>query len=238
MLTVYGVPNLVGTIAHLDSHQVPSRTCSAHQCNTLLWAWQPPRLRFQNKMARLFCFEIATQIVHFTKCKGLWSTLFRVYTPQYTQLMLLTCPQSLKWALSLIRSSSKKSGSSSISFLDHRHITNVFPCQLVWVFAWSGFCIGTTKDLSFRFFATMLVKDQVPGNVFRGTFFDFFRQNPSPYTHCQDILQSTPCQVEFVYWSCGLKFVYLTIDLGFLGIIEKFKLPAKFCLRNFEWFCL
>ena len=44
--------------------------------------------------------------------------------------------------------------------------------------------------------------------------------------------------VEVVYWLCGLKFVYSMINLAFLGIIVKLKLPAKFCLHSFEWFCL
>ena len=48
-----------------------------------------------------------------------------------------------------------------------------------------------------------------------------------------------PDQVaEAVYWSCGLKLVYPMINLAFLGIIVKVKLPAKFSLHSFEWFCL
>ena len=42
---------------------------------------------------------------------------------------------------------------------------------------------------------------------------------------------------ESVYWPCGLKFVYPTINLAFLGIIVKVKLPEKFCWHIFEWFC-
>ena len=44
--------------------------------------------------------------------------------------------------------------------------------------------------------------------------------------------------VEVGHWPCGLKFVYPMINLAFLGIIVKIKLPAKFCLHSFEWFCL
>ena len=44
--------------------------------------------------------------------------------------------------------------------------------------------------------------------------------------------------VEVVYWPCGLKFVYPTKNLAFLEIIVKVKLPVKFCLHSFEWFCL
>ena len=44
--------------------------------------------------------------------------------------------------------------------------------------------------------------------------------------------------VEVVYWPCGLKSVYPTINLAFVGLIIKVKLPAKFCWPSFEWFCL
>ena len=44
--------------------------------------------------------------------------------------------------------------------------------------------------------------------------------------------------VDVVYWLCGLKFVYPKINLAFLGIIVEVKLPAKFYLHSFEWFCL
>ena len=41
--------------------------------------------------------------------------------------------------------------------------------------------------------------------------------------------------VEVVFKPCRLKFVYPTINLAFLGIFIKVKLPAKFCLHSFEW---
>ena len=45
--------------------------------------------------------------------------------------------------------------------------------------------------------------------------------------------------IEVVYWSCGLKLVYPTINLAFfLRIIVKVKFLSKFCLHNFDWFCL
>ena len=44
--------------------------------------------------------------------------------------------------------------------------------------------------------------------------------------------------VEVVYWTSGLKFVPPMINLAFLGIIVKVRLPVKFCLHSFEWFCL
>ena len=44
--------------------------------------------------------------------------------------------------------------------------------------------------------------------------------------------------VEVYYWLRCFKFVYQTINLASLGITVKIKLPAKFCLHSFEWFCL
>ena len=95
-------------------------------------------------------------------------------------------------------------------------------------------------------YPTVHVKDKVLRNVLGGIFSESFRQNLSLHPHCQVILQSTSSQiwdfffllVEVVYWPSGLKCVYPTINLAFLGIIVQVKLPAKFCLNNFEWFCL
>ena len=61
-------------------------------------------------------------------------------------------------------------------------------------------------------------------------------------SHCIQIVRTSCSQlparsvifcllVEAVYWPCGLKF-------GFSGDNCADKLPAKFCLHNFEWFCL
>ena len=120
---------------------------------------------------------------------------------------------------------------------------------------------------SWRSFAMMYVKDQVLWNVFGGTFSNSFRQNLSLHPHCQDVFQSTSCQiwdflpscwgclltlwleiparsgifcllVEVIYWPCGLKFVYPMINLAFLGIIIKVKFSTKFCLHSFKRFCL
>ena len=114
----------------------------------------------------------------------------------------------------------------------------------MWVYAWSGFCMGTAED-PLRFFAMMYVKDQVLENVFKGTFSDSFWRNLSLHLHCQDIavnflpdLELSAFLLRFFYWPCGLKFGYLMINLAFLGIIVKVKLLGKFCLHNFEWFCL
>ena len=62
------------------------------------------------------------------------------------------------------------------------------------------------KGRNCRLYPTVHVKDQVLGNIFRGTFSDSFRQNLPTHPHSQGILQSTSCQVwnfcllfEFVY---------------------------------------
>ena len=62
----------------------------------------------------------------FHRVKGLWSTSSGAFALRYTQLLLVTCPQSQKWASSLNQRSSKKSRSSSILFLNHRHTTKRF----------------------------------------------------------------------------------------------------------------
>ena len=41
--------------------------------------------------------------------------------------------------------------------------------------------------------------------------------------------------IKIVYWPCGLKFVYPTINLAFWGIIVKVKNPANFCLYSFVY---
>ena len=66
-------------------------------------------------------------------------------------------------------------------------------------------------------------------------------------SYCIHIVKTSWCQlpvksgifcllVEVVYWPCGLKFAHPMINLAFQGITVKF--PVKFCLHNFEWFCL
>ena len=65
-------------------------------------------------------------------------------------------------------------------------------------------------------------------------------------SHCIYIVRTSCCQfparsgifcllVE-VYKPCDLKFVYPTVNLAFMGIIVKVKLPAKFCRHSFKWF--
>ena len=66
-------------------------------------------------------------------------------------------------------------------------------------------------------------------------------------SHCIHIIRTSCSQlragsvifcllVEVVYWPCCLKFVYPRINLTFMGLILKSKLPVKFWLDNFEWF--
>ena len=64
---------------------------------------------------------------------------------------------------------------------------------------------------------------------------DIFRQNLSSHPHCQDILQSTSCNIwDFLQscWGClhpwGLTFVYSKINLDFLGIKGKVNLLRFF----------
>ena len=90
--------------------------------------------------------------------------------------------------------------------------------------------------------STVHMKDQVLGNVFGWTF-------SNRIFHCIHIVWTSCSQlpawseifcllVEVVYWACGLKFVYPTINLAFLGIIVQVKSSVKFCLHSLEWFCL
>ena len=114
------------------------------------------------------------------------------------------------------------------------------------VYVWSRFCMGTAEGLTLRVFATIHVKDK----SFRRTSSKRLSWTPSDrISHCIQTLRTSYSQllarsgifcllVEVVYWPCGLKFVCPTINLTFLGIIVKVKLPAKFCLHCFEWFCL
>ena len=78
---------------------------------------------------------------------------------------------------------------------------------------------------------------------------DFFRITSERISHCIHIIRTSCNQLpatsgistfllSFFYWPCSLKFVSPTINLTFLGIIGKVKLPAKFCLHSFEWLCL
>ena len=76
-----------------------------------------------------------------------------------------------------------------------------------------------------------------------------FRTPSERISHCIHLVR-TPCSqlparsgifclfVEVVYRSCGLKFVYRTINLFFYWILVKVKFPAKFCWHSIELFYL
>ena len=91
---------------------------------------------------------------------------------------------------------------------------------------------------------TVHVKDQVLVNVsseglFRTPSDRIFHRIHIVRTSCSQLPARSGIFYFFhavVYWLCGLKFMYPTMKLAFLGI--KVKLPAKFCLHSFEWFCL
>ena len=107
----------------------------------------------------------------------------------------------------------------------------------LWVHAWSRFCLGIAEDPSLSFFATMQMKDHFLGNVFWETFSDSFRHNLSGIHVFRASCSQLPARsgifsllVEVVYWTFGLKFQYPTLNLSFLGIIVKVKLPP-----NFAW---
>ena len=63
------------------------------------------------------------------------------------------------------------------------------------------------------FFATINMKDQVLGNVFGGDFSNFFRENISPHTHYQDMLQSTSSQIWDSLPSCWGCFLTLWVEI-------------------------
>ena len=87
--------------------------------------------------------------------------------------------------------------------------------------------MGTAENPSLRFFVTMHVIDQLLSNVFGGTFSDFFRQKLSLHPHCQDISQSTSCQVwDFLsFCSSCLLTLWLEICLS----KDKFGFPGDNC---------
>lgn len=91
-----------------------------------------------------------------------------------------------------LRSCSRTTGTSQ----------HVLPCQMLWVYAWSGSCMGTAEDSWSWFFALTHVKDPVLGYVIGWTFSGSFQQNLSPHSHCQEILQSASCQNWVFLPSC------------------------------------
>ena len=196
----------------------------------LFFQWLSPRLPFQTKTVRLFHV--------LTGCAFHW-----VQGPLKRHVWVLSTHSYCYWhvnrARNVLRCWTEHHQESQNSLQSCYRTTNatlnVFPCQLVWVYAWSGFCMFTAEDPSLRFFATMHVKNQVLGNVFGGNFL-----NPSDrISHCIHIVRMSCSQlpawsrifcflVEVVYWPCSLKFVYPTINLAFLGIIVKLTFVQNF----------
>ena len=105
---------LVETISHLESHhdvfQVQSKTCSAYQCNSNCLL-----VRIYRAKRSDYCFEMATQPVHF------WSTSFRASAPQYTVIAIDMSPEPEVYFIAEPNITKKES--SSILFSNHRHIT-------------------------------------------------------------------------------------------------------------------
>ena len=86
--------------------------------------------------------DMATQFVHLTGCQDFWRTSPGFYMPQNPLFLLPTCPESKKCALSLNQTSSKNSGSSSILYFDHRHITTHFAMSAGVSFYFIGILYG------------------------------------------------------------------------------------------------
>ena len=195
--------------------QVTSRTCSVNQFNTPLSIVNDFSPAF-SKQSNYSMFWDGYPGHAFHTLKGPLKHLV------WTSINIVI---AIDMSTELNQTSSRKSVSSSILFLNHWHITKrFFLCQLAWVYARSGFCIGTAEDPSLKFFAKMHVKDKVLRNIFRGAFSDFFKQNLSPYPPCQDILQSTSCLIwDFLpfCWSClltlWLKICVPNDKFGFSG---------------------
>ena len=70
--------------------------------------------------------EIATHAVHFVECNGLLITSAGVDVDQQTLLLLFTCPESRKWALSENQRWPKKSGLAKIMSQNHSHMVTRF----------------------------------------------------------------------------------------------------------------
>ena len=115
----------------------------------------------------------------------------------------------------------------------------------MWVYAWSGFCMDRAEDSFSRFFPTMIMKTKSLGRSSKG----LFRTHSDRISHHILIFRTICWQLlaraeifyllfEVVYLPSRFKFVYPAINLVFLGIIVKVKLPVKFCLRSCELFCL
>ena len=104
------------------------------------------------------CFVMSHQAVHFTECK---LTAHCYWHFHRTRRMLRCWTKHHQGSQDHLQSYYRTTG----------RLLNIFPYQLIGVYAWSGFCMSTAEEPSLRFFATMHVKDWVLRNVFRETFF-------------------------------------------------------------------
>ena len=82
------------------------------------------------------------------------------------------------------------------------HQWTFFPCQLVWVYAWSEFCVGTAEDSSLTSLQRCTWKTIFLRNFCGGTLSDSLRKNISLHPYCSDILQSTFSQICDILLSC------------------------------------
>ena len=98
----------------------------------------------------------------------------------------------------------------------------VFPCQLVWVYAWSGFCMGTAEDPFFKILCDDACERRSSWEFLQRSLFEL-----SLHPHCKNILLSTSCQIwDFLpfCWGC-----LLTLWLEICAPNEKFGFSGDNC---------
>ena len=138
---------LVGTITRLDSHYVfqkPPSELVQHINVTLLYDSDCLlACVFKPNRPIIPCWWWPRRL-----WKGHWGTSYGASAHRYTPLLLLACPPSQKCDSSLNQTSSRKSGSSSVLFPNHRHITKSFPISagvslyVIWIlygYSWRSF---------------------------------------------------------------------------------------------------
>ena len=115
-------------------------------------------------------------------------------------------------------------------------------CRMVWIYAWFGFCMCIAEYPSLRFMALQWCKWKTKflGESVEG----LFRNSSNKISPCIHIVRTSRRRlfarseifcllVEVVYWPCGSKFVYQTMNLAFLWKIVKVKYGTKFCLHSY-----
>ena len=166
--------------------KLPSRTCSAQQCNTsfcdrdsyVVWVFETKRSDYS-----LFWDGHSSRASHIERgpLKQLvWSFCAPVHT--VNAIDMSTEPEAcfVAWTKHHQGSQDPHQSCSRTPFTS----LNVFSCQLGWVYAWSGFSMGTTDDPFLRFCVTKYMNDQYLGNVFGLTFANSFQQNLSLHPNC------------------------------------------------------